>query len=71
MTILMHEGVFPKNLIYLRKKHRMSRRQLAELIGMSPYILRDIENEKCSLLISLDVCNPLPPFLHPWVVLSS
>lgn len=44
MIIEMGDDTFAKNLIYLRKKHRMSRKALASSIGISQYVLKAIEN---------------------------
>lgn len=44
MMILLNDGIFPANLVYLRKKRKLTHIALARQSGISVHYLRAIEN---------------------------
>lgn len=44
MTLVLNDDIFPRNLIYLRKKKKLSQKQLALQSGITVYYLRGIEH---------------------------
>ena len=43
MTLVLNDDIFPRKLIYLRKKKKLSQKQLALQSGITVYYLRGIE----------------------------
>ena len=43
MEIIIYNETFSRNLRYLRRKKKISQKQLAEMLGFSVYHLRNIE----------------------------
>ena len=44
VLIQLNKDIFPANLVYLRKKRRLSQKSLARQMGLSVYYLRGLEN---------------------------
>lgn len=64
MIIEMSGETFAKNLVYLRKKYELSRRALAKLIGISPYLLESIEKGITYPSLRLEVFQRLREVFH-------
>ena len=54
MEIIFNHTYFSANIQYLRKKHGLSRKKLAELIQINPYSLRMLEQGVCPCCIHID-----------------
>ena len=54
MIIEMSDDIFAKNLRYLRKKRQISQKKLGETVGMSRYLLWNIESGILRPALELD-----------------
>ena len=64
MLIVLNDDVFPQNLVYLRKKRKLSQTKLAQLTGIDVYLLRGIERGRFRSQLQADQYSALCNILH-------